>query len=166
MRSKILTKEDKEMKRSMLQFTEKEWEEEMKKSYFCRKHWPTGSCTMPCPNCKTVGFYGPRGREDESGNVPRKYRACKFCGFWQEAFGPIYDERGGKPYRCVMVKCFHCHTHDYAYDWRLPWQDDWGECEDCKSKLKQVSWPTEDPTHPFHQWKVEMIRIHNFLNSQ
>lgn len=143
-----------------LQFTEKEWEEEMRQNRFCGRHdnWFHSGCFLECPSCGSRGFYGPKGSYEKG----RKYRACKFCGFWQEASGPIHDARGGKPYRCVMVTCPHCS----GYDWRLPWEDDWGECEDCKSKLKQVSWPTEDSTHPFHQAKAIMDRIHNSLSSQ
>jgi len=144
------------MQKSKFQYTQEQWEEEMIKVRFCGKHPPFGACNLVCPNCGVRGFYAPRGRNPEV----RRYRACKFCGFWQEVSGRIYDEKGGEPYRCVMIQCNNCGL----YSWRVPWSDDWGQCEKCNSKdLKQVQWPTEDPLHPFHQIRAQMDKIHNLL---
>ena len=33
---------------------------------------------QPCPQCGRTGFYGPRASDPAL-----KYRACRFCGFWQ-----------------------------------------------------------------------------------
>src|SRR2546428_6900343 len=40
-----------------------------------------GSRSPPphCPGCGRMGFYGPRKTDDD-----RRYRLCKFCGFYQE----------------------------------------------------------------------------------
>jgi hypothetical protein len=45
---------------------------------------------LTCPDCGALGDYGPR--DDGQG---RHYRACKMCGFWQEA-------DGSPAYRCWM----------------------------------------------------------------
>jgi len=144
------------MEEAEFKFTEQDWKEEMDKINFCRKHEGFGSCNLSCPDCGTISFYGPRGRKEEG--FPRKYRACKFCGFWQEAFGKVFDERGNKPYRCNMILCNNCST----YSWREPWSKIFGHCENCSSEdLKQVKWPTEDASHPFNKIKAEIERIHN-----
>lgn len=129
----------------------KQWEKEMKISSFCGgQHWPAGSCTIPCPKCGVVGFYGPRG--DTSG---RKYRACKFCGFWQEV--------GGKPYRCITVYCDKCQTSD-TYNWHIPpWTQGSEYCPKCHAQLKQTKWASDNPSHPFHKIKEQMDRMHQNL---
>ena len=48
--------------------------------------------TTSCPDCGSDEHYGPRGGIHSDGS-PRNYRACKMCGFWQEA-------DGSDPYRC------------------------------------------------------------------
>jgi hypothetical protein len=131
-------------------YTEAQWEKEMEFGRPANIALPGGrvfafGTTLPCPHCGTVGFYGPR----ISGEGPtlRKYRACKFCGFWQEASGELYEKYGGAAYRCRMVHCGNCGT----YDWRLPWGDDLGTCNICKNPhLVKAPWPTENPDHPFH----------------
>lgn len=148
------------MPKTESQFTPEQWEKEMSQARVCGRHLQiqAGSCNILCPSCGTLGFYSPRGRQDEVGNVPRKYRACKFCGFWQEAEGKIYNKKGGAPYRCTMVQCSDCKT----YDWRFPWQEDFGKCGNCKSNaLRQVEWPTEDPSHLFHKIKEGIEKLHN-----
>jgi hypothetical protein len=138
-------------------YTEGQWKEEMEisSSTFCGQHWAAGSCKIPCPKCGTIGFYGPR--HDPSGN--RKYRACKFCGFWQEVCGSIYDERGGKPYRCITVYCEKCKT----YNWHLPWIKNTWHCPNCKTEMKIAKWASDDSCHPFHKLKEQMNKIHQNL---
>lgn len=53
-------------------YTENDWDEE---SYqlFVERGDP-----RPCPECGRTGFYGPRAADPGL-----KYRACRFCGFWQ-----------------------------------------------------------------------------------
>ncbi len=146
-----------------MKYTEKQWEEEMKISLssFCGgQHWPAGSCTIPCPRCGTVGFYGPRG----SSSNGRKYRACKFCGFWQEAWGSVYDERGGKPYRCITVYCDKCQTSN-TYNWHLPETQKFGYCPRCHTELKKTKWASDNSSHPFHKIKEQMDRIHQNLRN-
>lgn len=144
----------------MEKYTEKRWEEELIKTAKTQcggSHWGAGSCVIPCPECGTVGFYAPRG----SVSSERKYRACKFCGFWQEAWGSVYNERGGDPYRCTTVYCDKCRTPD-TYNWHLPWTQGFGNCSKCQSPLKETKWASDDLNHPFHKIKEEMDRIHNY----
>jgi hypothetical protein len=49
--------------------------------------------TLACPACESEANFGPRCAPRPNGDV-RLYRACKSCGFWQEA-------NGTDPYRCV-----------------------------------------------------------------
>ena len=139
------------------QYTEKDWEDEMKSNFFCGKHLPLGSCSLLCPQCKTLGFYGPRG----SSSSGRKYRACKFCGFWQEAWGNFFNEHGGGPYRCIAVYCDKCGYFD--------WQDPWAEggfkhCPKCGAEMKKIDWASDDPKHHFHKIKEQMDKAHQGLD--
>lgn len=140
------------------EYTEKEWGEEWDTLLAepCR-HSNLGSCWMACLSCKTVGFFGPRIIQNQMGEITRKYRACKFCGFWQEAFGGVYDERGGTPYRCKMLFCPDCKV----YNWKVPWAEGLGHCDNCKKEnVKEVAWPSDDPNHPFNVAKNQLAEIH------
>ena len=137
------------------EYTEKHWEDEMNSNYFCGRHPAAGSCTIPCPRCGTHGFYGPRGSSSDG----RKYRACKFCGFWQEAWGSVYNEKGGKPYRCVAVYCDKCQISD-TYDWHLPWTRGFGNCPKCHNEMKKTKWAIDNLNHPFYKLKEQILRVH------
>ena len=39
---------------------------------------------LTCPDCGSNENYGPKSGTYADGS-PRRYRACKMCGFWQEA---------------------------------------------------------------------------------
>lgn len=131
-------------------YTEKQWTEEMALSSPLSS---LGSC-LRCPNCKTLGFYGPRVVQNNKGEITRKYKACKFCGFWQEAWGDVYNERGGEAYRCITVLCDKCG----AYDWRVPWSKQLGNCINCgNANIKQAEWASNDQNHPFHKLKEKII---------
>lgn len=124
-----------------------QWENDMQINQFCGKHqnWFYSGCTMPCPNCKNVGFYGPKG------DVSRRYRACKFCGFWQEADGT-------EPYRCIALYCDACGT----YDWTAPKDEkDYKNCK-CGGKYKRTDWASDNPNHLFHKFKQQMDILHSF----
>ena len=82
---------------------------------------------LECPNCEREQWYHPIGIPAATG-AERKHRACKICGFWQEADSTA-------PYRCVMTahvclgnitrgnQCAYCGTwgpHDWhAGCWRI-----------------------------------------------
>ncbi|KKS10957.1 MAG: hypothetical protein A3J30_00095 [Candidatus Wildermuthbacteria bacterium RIFCSPLOWO2_02_FULL_47_9c] len=132
-------------------YTEEQWVEEMKAPGVLITPTFGYGRTLPCPNCKTVGFYGPRA--DDLVKTTRKYRACKYCGFWQEAFGPIWEETQGEAYRCTAVHCTKCGI----YDWRVPWADRFGDCETCKIPLQETQWAFDEPDHPFRKIKSQII---------
>ena len=124
-------------------YTLKQWEEEngiVQSSY----HPHYGSCRLPCPNCKVIGFYAPRG--DAEG---RKYRACKFCGFWQEV--------DGEPYRYEAVLCPDCG----CFDWHIKFTGQ--VCNNCGGVNKtRCPWAIDCLSHPFWQLKqqFEKCTIH------
>ena len=55
-----------------LVYTAENWERESYALFVER------SDPAPCPECGRTGFFGPRARDPG-----RKFRACRFCGFWQ-----------------------------------------------------------------------------------
>jgi len=112
---------------------------------------------LPCPQCKTIGFYGPR--KDPIDNPTRKYRACKFCGFWQDIWGKNIEKTGGKPYQCIMVICKNCQT----YDWRADWAFYLGSCPKCHATMEKAQWPSKNPNHPYCKIRDEIIK---FLQAQ
>lgn len=142
-----------------MNYTEQNWEDEMRVNKFCGRHhsWFSSGCMLSCPQCQSIGFYGPKLTADEAGKITRKYRACKFCGFWQEAWGNVFDERGGGPYRCIAVFCDKCQNN---YDWRAPWAYEPGGCQNCHIELKKTNWASDDPNHFFHKLKAEMDKLH------
>ena len=129
-----------------LPFTKQDWLVEKEYSLVHCKHSKFGSCCIPCPDCGNLGFYGYR--ESGKGKTLRMYRACKFCGFWQEV--------DGKPYRCYMVFCTDC----YAYDWHKP-NEKFTVCTNCGSEeIKKIEWPAKNPTHKFWKEKERIIKKH------
>ena len=136
------------------EYTEKQWGEEMKisSSSFCGgNHWPAGSCTIPCPQCGVAGFYGPRIDSDS-----KKYRACKFCGWWQEGRGA--GRKGSvQPYRCTHFYCDQCKE----YGWTMT--DNPVYCSK-HHEMRKIDWASDDPKHPFHKIKEQMDKIHQGLN--
>lgn len=129
-------------------YTEQQWAEEIEASGVAIKipGFPLFEygTTLPCPKCKTVGFYGARIAGSEGYN-PRKYRACKFCGLWQEASGEARNRLGTKAYRCIAIYCPNGHI----YDWRMPEIKDFGNCPVCQTKLEITDWASDNPNHPF-----------------
>jgi predicted RNA-binding Zn-ribbon protein involved in translation (DUF1610 family) len=57
-------------------YTEADWQHEMAGK--------GGAATLACPDCGSAADYGPRWHTRPDG-TERRYRACKNCGFWQEA---------------------------------------------------------------------------------
>lgn len=142
------------------EYIEEQWEKEMQmmSALYCGKHhnFGLGCCLLPCPRCNTFGFYGPRVLY-ENGEIIRKYRACKFCGLWQEAFGKDKNAHGGKAYRCVAVFCDFCGI----YNWQTPWGGfEPGGCPRCHKKTIRINWASDDPNHLFHTWKNTMSDAH------
>lgn len=131
---------------------ESQWAQEMKAEpiVFQNQNGQFGlGKSIPCPNCKTVGFYGPRVSPALEAPT-RKYRACKFCGFWQEVWGDGYDKRGGKPYRCIHLTCKNenCRTPNWTA------ANEGKSCDMCHSSTIVSKWATDDSSHPFHKLKA------------
>jgi hypothetical protein len=111
---------------------------------------------LACANCGHDEWYHPVGIPPEDG-AERKYRACKVCGFWQEA-------DGSPPYRCMMTshvclghlaegkQCTYCGAwgpiHWHAGCWRVLRKEELGQtrCDNCGTTLDEghvVSWPVD-----------------------
>src|SRR6266487_4271550 len=60
---------------------------------------------LTCPDCRKDADYGPRQATKADGSL-RRYRACKMCGFWQEADGLSLA------YRCRLA--VHMCTGDFG----------------------------------------------------
>lgn len=87
----------------------------------------------PCPRCRRRGFYEPKWAPPD-----RRYRACKFCGFWHDV---------GKSPREIIR--YECRSADHwAADWKAP-TESWtcSVCGRTYSPEQRVPWPVDDPTH-------------------
>jgi len=135
------------------EYTEKQWEEEMRVGLFCGQHSPFGSCNLECPSCSEVGFYGPRKTENDKGEITRKYRACKWCGFWQDAWGDVFNERGGNTYLGSIMRHKNCGE---GKTWGTAGKNTW--CEKCGDYVIEEGAHKDDPN--FQKIKEKMDRIH------
>lgn len=104
---------------------------------------------QPCPVCARVGFFGPRVVGVS------KLRACRFCGFHQEA-----DEA---PARATPTAHGCAEWPDIArapYIWWVPPGESTYTCAFCRKVVKvdehAVTPPSEDPNHPW--WRVPQGR--------
>lgn len=104
---------------------------------------------QPCPVCARVGFFGPRVVGVS------KLRACRFCGFHQEA-----DEA---PARATPTAHACAEWPDIArapYIWWVPPGESTYTCAFCREVVKvdehTVTPPSDDPNHPW--WRVPQGR--------
>jgi hypothetical protein len=103
-------------------------------------HLKAGGAPEPCPRCKRRGFYAPRGADGD-----RHYRACKFCGLWQDVGRPEHT--------IIRYECFgtgHC-----VADWKEP-HESWA-CPICGAAFTPstaVSWPEAVPNHYWNEAPV------------
>jgi len=113
-----------------------------------------GGNPAACPECGRTGFYGPRFAEPE-----RRFRACRFCGFWQDVDGP--------PTRYLPT----AHTCDpwpelshAPYIWWVSSDTDAYDCPFCGDPVivavAVVPTPAETPKHPW--WKIPQNRPPSF----
>lgn len=143
------------------QYAEDQWQKEMDADDWIvvpsQRGFAFGT-SLPCPDCGTVGFYGPRLEEEQGTphrHIIRKYRMCKFCGFGQEAWGYVFRDHDGDPYYCNYFAC----DKDVGFGWRSPWMPGNEPCPICKDDMRKADWPTKDAGHPFHAVKDEIAEI-------
>lgn len=147
----------------LMRYTEEQWQQEMNADDWIPVPSLGGFCfgtSIPCPDCGTVGFYGPRLEEEQKTpqrHIIRKYRMCKFCGFGQEAWGYVFRDHGGTPYRCNYFACDKCPGDG----WRPPWMPGNERCpnENCKAEMRQRDWPTRDALHRYHTFEHEIAEV-------
>lgn len=96
-----------------------------------------GRPPLPCPKCQRTGFYAARDDHPLEGGKP--YRACCFCGFWQEV--------GKEP---VAAAKLECHGYSVIRPPGAAWV-----CPTCGKKPDAGSakpWPVDDKMHRW--WDV------------
>ena len=99
----------------------------------------------PCPHCGRTGFYGPR-----HDGASRMYRACKFCGFWQNVGQPVV------PHSATVHDCAGWPTVAGArYIWWVSPLERTYNCPYCKTQVDvpsaTVPKPVDDGAHPWAQ---------------
>jgi hypothetical protein len=117
-----------------------------------RRVLEAGAEPPPCPKCGRTGFYGPRTRRWN-----RFYRACRFCGFWQDL-----DDKA-KYCRPVVHGCHRWPVvagAPYVW-WVLPGQRTF-TCAYCMAEVSvdraEVKNPFLSRNHPW--WKVPQNKSH------
>ena len=145
-------------------YNETQWQEEMNRASDTIRtlggqifKLGLGTSNLPCPLCKTIGFYAPRIDPPiwpTSSPVNRKYRACKFCGLWQDVIGYPGTRKEGEIFNCLPIRCSNCKTFQ------------WTECnlnkpceKNCGGICKEDKWPTDDPYHEFHNTKKQIYDL-------
>ena len=103
-----------------------------------------------CPKCKLRGFYGPRFAEPDL-----KYRACKFCGFWQHVDRALAmylpSVHGCKSWPAVAGAPYIWWVTPGQKTYQCPW------CEKrVRVKASLVVTPVDDPRHPWRRLKQNM----------
>lgn len=102
-----------------------------------RSNLHRGQAPLACPKCKRTGFYS--ARDDHPLDPSRPYRACCFCGFWQDA--------GKDPVDALMLEC---HGHSVIRPVGARWA-----CPTCGKGPDEDSikpWPNDDKKHRW--WDV------------
>lgn len=151
-------------------YEEQDWLEEWSKATY-RIQMPNGqmaelglgTSNLTCPRCKTIGFYGPRIDPPiwpASMPINRKYRACKFCGLWQDVPGYPGTRKEGKIFDCLPIRCSGCKTFQWTeYNSNKP-------CEKkCGGVCKEDKWPTDNLGHEFHKTKAEIYKLLKLVSS-
>ncbi|MBI4499676.1 MAG: hypothetical protein HY700_00805 [Gemmatimonadetes bacterium] len=120
-------------------YTDTEWEAENAALW-------AGANPQSCPQCTRTGFYGPRKNRAE-----RKYRACRFCGFWQVV------GRNPEQYRASVPRCHgwpQAAGAPYLW-WAAPGEESYA-CEHCGHlvdvQATLIDAPAQDRSHPW--WNV------------
>ncbi|MFQ6045791.1 MAG: hypothetical protein ACE5PT_05435 [Gemmatimonadales bacterium] len=125
-------------------YTEGSWEEESFAIY------GMGAPPPRCPQCRQRGFYGPRFAEPDL-----KYRACKFCGFWQ------YVEGEPRTYLPSVHGCEYWPLVAGApYIWWVAPDQKTYTCPWCDKRVRvassRVKSPADDPEHSWRKLRQSM----------
>lgn len=145
------------------EYTETNWQEDLDNAIDTIKlpdgrvaQLGLGTANLPCPNCNTLGFYGPRIYPKPPAEPNRKYRACKFCGLWQDVSGYPGTKKEGKLFYCIPIRCSNpaCKTFQYTEsNLSKP-------CEkECGGICKEDKWPVDDPDHEWHKDKKQIYEL-------
>jgi len=125
-------------------YTTAVWDEE------CFTVFAEGRDPGVCPSCGRTGFYGPR-----VGNAGERYRACRFCGFFQDVDGPptrAHPSIHGCPEWPEVARA--------PYVWWLAPRAEEYQCPFCAQMVRAAdapaTAPSDDPAHPW--WKVPQTR--------
>jgi hypothetical protein len=132
------------------EYMESDWDAE---SY---QIFAEGAAPGACPECGRTGFYGPRFVEPNN-----KYRACRFCGFWQRTGGV------SQRYLPTAHSCSQWPEVSKArYIWWVAPETDSYQCPFCHDTVavavSLVPVPAEDQDHPW--WKVPQNRPQSFYH--
>ena len=122
-----------------------------------------GADPVQCPTCGFTGFFGPRALDN------KKFRECRFCGFYQEV-----DQPPGR-HRPVTHDCEEWPEAGGApYIWWIPADERFYECNFCGQRAVVSSTnafqrgvgvqpPSDDPTHPW--WQVPQDKSYSYYYS-
>ena len=127
-----------------LEYSDADWEQEV--------HALVGERAdpAPCPRCGRTGFYGPRGADPGT-----KYRACRFCGFWQAVgqepvrFRPMVHACAGWPECAAAPYVWWIHPDEKGYTCPYCHQRIWVEGDRGLIEGTLVTAPSDDPSHPW-----------------
>jgi hypothetical protein len=121
-------------------YTEDDWDSEIA-ALFSERGRP-----RKCPQCRRSGFYGPREAEGS-----RRYRACKFCGFWQDVGGPPVTNQP-TVHGCEQWP----EVAGAAYIWWVRPDETTYTCPYCGAEVRVeealITAPANDSSHPW--WQV------------
>ena len=143
-----------EKKLAKLKYTIEQWDDD---SYALMAE---GADPVHCPSCGFTGFYEPRALDN------KKFRECRFCGFYQEADEPVGRRRP------VVHDCEEWpEAGGAAYIWWIPADERFYECNFCGQRAVvektnafqrsvEITPPADDPTHPW--WQVPQDKSYSY----
>ena len=138
--------QDREGEAQVISYTERDWEEESYALFVER------SDPRPCPECARTGFYGPRAADPGL-----KYRACRFCGYWQAVGQPPVQLRATVHGCAAWPVCARARyvwwVHPEQRTYTCPYCGQQVVLEDRNAFLKGavLPAPAADSGHPWHR---------------
>jgi hypothetical protein len=124
---------------ALMTYTNADWDKEYLAIFSSRTAPPL------CPGCGRSGFYGPRQAGD------RRYRLCKFCGFYEAVDAEVIQCRatvhGCPSWPRVAGAAYVWWVHPQETEYRCPYCGTMVEVATVRTKR-----PAEDASHPW--WQV------------